>query len=140
MKKRVSVQQIAGIKEYAKTKNRDTIDKVNKTIDLMKRKGKQINFETVSKEAGVSRATLYNNAQLKERISSLRAVMSRNFPESTPEKIKDKYQLQEEKIRVLRDMVNKLEQDKKKLIAQLVDYEELKTENEKLKAQWSIRK
>ena len=105
MSKKVSDSQVAGIKAHAEAKNKETIDKVNKAIDKLKRKNKPINFETVSKEAGVSRATLYNNAQVKERILRLR------------------------------EQVKKLEDDKKKLIVQLVDYEELKSENERLKKQ-----
>ena len=103
MAKKVSDSQVAGIKAHAEAKNKETIDKVSKAIDKLKRKNKPINFETVSKEAGVSRATLYNNAQLK--------------------------------IASLREQVKKLEDDKKKLIVQLVDYEELKSENERLKKQ-----
>lgn len=74
MAKKVSDSQVAGIKAHAEAKNKETIDKVSKAIDKLKRKNKPINFETVSKEAGVSRATLYNNAQVKERILSLRAI------------------------------------------------------------------
>lgn len=74
MAKKVSDSQVAGIKSHAEAKNKETIDKVSKAIDKLKRKNKPINFETVSKEAGVSRATLYNNAQVKERILSLRAI------------------------------------------------------------------
>ena len=70
MAKKVLDSQVAGIKAHAEAKNKETIDKVNKAIDKLKRKNKPINFETVCKEAGVSRATLYNNAQLKERILS----------------------------------------------------------------------
>ncbi len=44
-------------------------------------------------------------------------------------------QLKDEKIATLREQVKKLEDDKKKLIIQLVDYEELKSENERLKKQ-----
>ncbi len=39
----------------------------------------------------------------------------------------------------LREQVEKLEDDKKKLIVRLVDYEELKTENERLKKQLAKR-
>ncbi|WP_042331221.1 hypothetical protein [Desulfosporosinus orientis] len=46
---------------------------------------------------------------------------------------KDKKQLQEEKIIALRQKVKQLEEDKAKLIAQLVEMEELKQENERLK-------
>ena len=48
---------------------------------------------------------------------------------------KDKIQLKDDKIATLREQVKKLEDDKKKLIIQLVDYEELKSENERLKKQ-----
>lgn len=41
----------------------------------------------------------------------------------------------DDKIASLREQVKKLEYDKKKLIVQLVDYEELKSENERLKKQ-----
>ena len=59
MAKKVSDSQVAGIKAHAEAKNKETIDKVNKAIDELKRKNKPINFETVCKEAGVSsRATL----------------------------------------------------------------------------------
>ena len=133
MKKKVSEKQVAGLKDYAKEKNVTTIEKVNKTIDAMKRKGMQINFETVSKESGVSRATLYNNPQLKERILSLRALTKRLGDGETPVVIKDKSQLQEEKIHALRERIKTLEAEKKALILQLVDYEELKKELDRFK-------
>ena len=128
MAKKVSDSQIAGIKAHAEAKNKATIDKVNKAIDKLKRKRKPINFETVCKEAGVSRATLYNNPQLKEisKASPLDDVVAVK---------KDKLQLKDDKISALREQIKKLEDDKKKLIEQLVDYEELKAENERLKKQ-----
>ncbi len=46
-------------------------------------------------------------------------------------------QLKDDKIAILRMQVKKLEEDKEKLIIQLVDYEELKSENERLKKQIS---
>lgn len=133
MAKKVSDSQVAGIKAHAEAKNKETIDKVSKAIDKLKRKNKPINFETVSKEAGVSRATLYNNAQVKERILSLRAISKASPLDDLVAVKKDKIQLKDEKIATLREQVKKLEDDKKKLIIQLVDYEELKSENERLK-------
>ena len=49
MAKKVSDSQVAGIKAHAEAKNKATIDKVNKAIDKLKRKGKPVNFETVYK-------------------------------------------------------------------------------------------
>ena len=107
----------------------------DKVLNKLKRKNKPINFETVCKEAGVSRATLYNNAQLKERILSLRAISKASPLDDVVAVKKDKIQLKDDKIASLREQVKKLEDDKKKLIVQLVDYEELKSENERLKKQ-----
>lgn len=133
MTKKVSAEQVAGIKAHAEQRNKETIDKVNKAIDKLKRTKKPINFETVAKEAEVSRATLYNNAQLKERILSLR-VLSTSSPLNDVVAVKkDKVQLQVEKITALRERVKQLEEDKRKLIVQLVEMEELKDENERLK-------
>ena len=140
MAKKVSDSQVAGIKAHAEARNKATIDKVNKAIDRLKRKKNiTINFESVSKEAGVARATLYNNAQLKERILSLRAISKASPLEDVIAVKKDKLQLKDDKIATLRMQVKKLEEDKEKLIIQLVDYEELKSENERLKKQLERR-
>ena len=45
MAKKVSDSQVAGIKAHAEAKNKETIDKVSKAIDKLKRKNKPINFE-----------------------------------------------------------------------------------------------
>ncbi len=139
MPKKASDSQLAGIKAHAEAKNNETLDKCNKAIEKLKRKGMPVNFETVSKEAGVARATLYNNAQIKERILSLRFVARSSPLDDAMAMKKDKIQLQNEKIITLRGRVKKLEQDKKKLISQLVDYEELKSENEQLRKQLTVR-
>lgn len=135
MAKKVSAEQVAGIKAHAEQRNQETIEKVNKAIDKLKRTKKQINFETVAKEAEVSRATLYNNAELKERILSLRVVSKLSPLDDVVAVKKDKVQLQEEKIIALRERIKQLEEDKKKLIIQLVNMEELKVENKRLREQ-----
>lgn len=135
MTKKVSDKQIAGIKAHAEQRNKEALERVNKAIDKLKRKKTPINFETVAKESGVTRSTLYNNAQLKERILSLRAISKASPLDNVIAIKKDKLQLQEEKIATLRERVKQLEEDKKKLIVQLVDYEELKEENARLKRQ-----
>ncbi len=64
-----------GLKKFDEKKNKETIEKVNKAIDKLKSsKNKKINFKTVSEEADVSKATLYNNDILKERILSIRVI------------------------------------------------------------------
>ncbi|WP_242974136.1 DUF6262 family protein [Clostridium cagae] len=123
-----------GLKEFAEKKNQETIEKVNKAIDKLKRsKTKTINFKTVAEEAGVSKATLYNNDILKERILSLRAIQKGVPNESIVATPKDKIKAKDDKIKQLYEEIKKLKGDKEKLIIQLVEMEELKDENKRLR-------
>lgn len=132
-RKRLMVDKTKGLKEHAKKRNRKTIEKVNNAIDRLKRsKTKKINFIKVAEEAGVSKATLYNNDCLKERIMSLRAT-SKGVPrDKVP---KDELEKKNEKIKQLYEEIKELNQEKEQLIVQLVKMEELKDENERLKQQ-----
>ena len=121
-------KQASVLQAHNERRNHDTIERVNRAIDNLKKCGAVINFETVAKEAGVSRATLYNNLALKERIMGLRAVARCPAAEIKKQKPKDA-------VSALRARVRKLEEDKKNLIAQLVDYEETKSENKRLRRQ-----
>ena len=123
-----------GLKEFAEKKNQETIEKVNKAIDKLKRsKTKKINFKTVAEEAGVSKATLYNNYILKERILSLRAIQKGVPNDSIVATPKDKIKAKDDKIKQLYEEIKKLKEDKEKLIIQLVEMEELKDENKRLR-------
>lgn len=123
-----------GLKEFAEKKNQETIEKVNKAIDKLKRsKTKKINFKTVAEEAGVSKATLYNNDILKERILSLRAIQKGVPNDSIVATPKDKLKAKDDKIKQLYEEIKKLKEDKEKLIIQLIEMEELKDENKRLR-------
>ena len=133
--KKVPESQVSAMKEHNSQRKQNTAERVNKAIDKLKRKNAPINFETVAKEAGVSRATLYNNPKLKERIMGLRAMDRAPISESGAEPKKTKVQRLEDTVADLRARVRQLETDKKNLIVQLVDYEETKAENERLRRQ-----
>ena len=133
--KKVPENQVSALKEHNSQKKQDTVERVNKAIDKLKRKNSPINFESVAKEAGVSRATLYNNTKLKERIMGLRAMDLTPTSEGGAEPKKTKVQRLEATVAELRARVRQLETDKKNLIVQLVDYEETKDENERLRRQ-----
>lgn len=135
MAKKKSDNQLSGLKAYSVAKNQESLEKVNKAIDKLKKKGSKITFDAVAKEAGVSRATIYNNEVLRERVNSLKATSAIAQNSSESPQIKTKAQLQDEKIKALRERIKELELDKDNLITQLVDYEETKAENERLKAQ-----
>ncbi|MGU8433752.1 DUF6262 family protein [Clostridium perfringens] len=123
-----------GLKEFAEKKNQETIEKVNKAIDKLKRsKTKTINFKTVAEEAGVSKATLYNNDILKERILSLRAIQKGVPNDNIVATSKDKIKAKDDKIKQLYEEIKKLKEDKEKLIIQLVNMEEIKDENKRLR-------
>ena len=123
-----------GLKKFAEKKNQETIEKVNKAIDKLKRsKTKTINFKAVAEEAGVSKATLYNNDILKERILSLRAIQKGVPNDSIVATPKDKIKAKDDKIKQLYEEIKKLKEDKEKLIIQLVEMEELKDENKRLR-------
>lgn len=133
--KKVPESQVSALKEQNSQRKQDTAERVNKAIDKLKRKNAAINFETVAKAAGVSRATLYNNPKLKERIMGLRAIALTPSPEEAGEPKKTKVQRLEDTVADLKARVRRLEADKKNLIVQLVDYEETKAENERLRQQ-----
>ena len=120
-----------GLHKYAKAKNDETIEKVKMAIDKLKRsKNTAINFSTVAREAGVSKATLYNNAVLKERILGLRTstkgVPNLETTGTASERTTNKGYLEE---------IRKLRRVKKNLILQLVEMEELREENARLREQ-----
>ena len=126
-------RNIDGLLEHSSAKNRETIDKVNRAIDKLKRsKTKKVNFLTVAEEAGVSKATLYNNDEIKERIMSLRSIKT-GTPVGDSPLLKDGIEAEREKVRKLNDEIIRLREDKKMLIVQLVEMETLRDENKKLK-------
>ena len=129
--RKMAKKNTMGLHKYAKAKNDETIEKVNMAIDKLKRsKNTAINFSTVAREAGVSKATLYNNAVLKERILGLRTstkgVPNLETTGTASERTTNKGYLEE---------IRKLRRDKKNLILQLVEMEELREENARLREQ-----
>ena len=129
--------RMSGLKLYAEQRSREIVDKANATIDKLVSDGDSVTFEAVSKAAGVARGTLYKYPEVKERILKLKAAAkaaahAAAVTEDIPAR-KTKVQRLEERIATLTNRVAMLEEDKKKLIIQLVDMEELKEENERLR-------
>lgn len=61
-----------GIIKHAKLKTEKTIQKVEEAIKKLIKKQLKINFNSVSAESGVSKAFLYRNTELRDRIETLR--------------------------------------------------------------------
>jgi len=122
-------RNISGLLQHTAALKRETEDKVNQAIETLKRsRNKKINFKTVSELSGVSTTTLYNNPTLRERISSLRAVKKVNAQEIA---LNTSVQDRESE---LRRQIQKLIEEKKMLIEQLVELEALRVDNKRLKA------
>ena len=64
-----NINQQSGLLRYSEQRKKETEIKVRNTLDKMKREGRDIHYEAVAQEAGVSRATLYNNNDLREEIA-----------------------------------------------------------------------
>lgn len=122
-------RNINGLLQHAAAIKSDTENKVNSAIDALKRsKTKKINFKTVSELCGISTTTLYNNPVLRERIASLRAIQKLPMREATPPGT-----LPRDRDRELRREIQKLKEEKKMLVAQLVEMEQIRNENQRLR-------
>lgn len=129
-------RNVSGLLLHAAALKNGTEEKVNQAIDALKRsKTKKINFKTVSELSGVSTTTLYNSPVLRERIKSLRAVTKKQVPGPTAsdDVIRDREH-------ELRQEIQKLREEKRMLIVQLVEIEQIRSENQRLMALLSQKK
>ena len=122
----------SGLKAHSETKSAKTEKKVNTAIDRLKQDKRPINFNTIAAEAGVSKATLYNHPRLRERISSLRMMQKQSQQQPVPVENMDA-------VKLLRAEVRRLKKDKENLILQLLEFEEIKEENRKLRDRLSLQ-
>ena len=118
-----------GLKAVAQAKKEESIQQVNEAIDRMKVQKIDIDFSSVARESGVSRQTLYNNSMIRERINSLKALGKKDAGKIQRAARSNVSDMEKQ----LREEVTRLRKDKKLLVEQLVDREELLQENQKLK-------
>ncbi|MEV5113040.1 DUF6262 family protein [Peribacillus frigoritolerans] len=100
------------LKQLHEQRKQATKDKVEEAIKRLTKSSKTINFNSVAAEAGVSKATLYNHHELKERINFLRNQQEEAFIDS---RIKRDENNQNAVIASLKRRIEKLEQKNKKL-------------------------
>ncbi|QNU37244.1 transposase [Geobacillus sp. 44B] len=95
-----------------------TYQKVDEAIKRLIRANESINFNSVAKEAGVAKATLYNNPELRERIEMLRKQQAQA---PTPKQIKREMNENNKDalIESLKRKIKKLEDENKQLREQL---------------------
>ncbi|MGG0359740.1 DUF6262 family protein [Bacillus tropicus] len=102
-------EQLRKLHEKRKQK---TKVKVEEAIKRLTKVSKAINFNSVAEEAGISKATLYNHPELKERIKFLRNQQEKAFVDS---RIKRDESNQNAIIASLKRKIEKLEKSKKDL-------------------------
>jgi predicted nuclease with TOPRIM domain len=95
-----------------------TYQKVDDAITRLMRVNESINFNSVANEAGVAKATLYNNSELRERIETLR---QRQTEDPTRKQIKRNMNEgnKDALIQSLKRKVKKLEEENKQLKEQV---------------------
>ncbi|MGP7815759.1 DUF6262 family protein [Niallia sp. 01092] len=106
------------LKQVHKHRKAATTQKVDEAIKQLVRANKYINFNSVANESGVSKATLYNNVAIRERIEALRQQQSL---EPTPKQVKREINESNKDalIESLRRKIKNLEGENKQLRDQL---------------------
>ncbi|MBU3191930.1 DUF6262 family protein [Clostridium bowmanii] len=106
------------LEELHAKRKANTQTKVDVAIQMLIKMNKSINFNSVSQEAGITKATLYNNADIRERIESLRLQQSQ-----VPTPAQVKRQMDETNkdsiIASLKRKIKKLEEENKQLKEQV---------------------
>ncbi|MGX5376481.1 DUF6262 family protein [Bacillus cereus] len=115
------------MKQLHEKRKQTTKVKVEEAIKRLTKIFKAINFNSVAEEAGVSKATLYNHLELKDRIKFLRNQQEKAFVDS---RIKRDESNQKAIIASLKRKIEKLEKRKKELEEE--NKRLRKRENEKL--------
>jgi hypothetical protein len=95
-----------------------TRKKVDEAIQKLIKVNKAINFNSVSLEAGLTKATLYNNVDIRERIETLRHQQAQ-VPTPAQVKIEMSENNKDAIIACLKRKIKKLEEDNKQLKEQV---------------------
>lgn len=106
------------LKQLHKERKLKTQEKVDKAIQMLIKVKKPINFNSVANESGITKATLYNNPNIKERIEGLRLQQSK-VP--TPSQVKREMNESNKDaiISSLKRKIKKLEEENKELKEQV---------------------
>ena len=100
------------LRQLHEQRKQATKGKVEEAIKRLTKSSKAINFNSVAKEAGVAKATLYNHIELKERIDFLRNQQEKAFVD---DRIKRDENNQNAVISSLKRRIEKLEKKNQQL-------------------------
>lgn len=112
-----------------------TLEKVNEAIRTLLRENESINFNSVSKESDISKATLYNTPEIRERIEGLREQQSR----ISPKRKKRVQEIEDNNKAMIESLKRKIERLEKEYKLQIKQLEEEKKElNRKLQVAYGL--
>ncbi|MDP7990393.1 DUF6262 family protein [Bacillus sp. MHSD_36] len=111
------VRNTEEIVRLAKLKTNRTREGVEKAISKLSLEGKVINFNSVAKEANVSKSWLYKEQDIRKRIESLRKQQQNHS--STRSMVKKSSRSEEVLIKTLKMRTKELEVENKKLKNQI---------------------
>lgn len=106
------------LKAIHASRKASTYHKVNEAIQRLIRANESINFNNVASEAGVAKATLYNNQELRDRIETLREQQAQ-APTSKQVKREMNESNKDALIESMKRKIKRLEDDNKQLRDQL---------------------
>lgn len=72
MSKKHFTRNVNGLLTHSKTKSLDTEERIETAINHLLSQNLSVNFNSVSKLANVSKSTLYNKPNIREKIETLR--------------------------------------------------------------------
>lgn len=110
------VRNTTEIVRLAKQKSKKTREKVDKAISKFSIEGKVINFNSIAKEANVSKSWLYKEHDIRQRIESLR---KQQKTENVISKPKKSSRSEEVLIKTLKTRVKELEEENIRLRNQI---------------------
>ena len=113
------------LKELHSKRKAMTQEKVDKAIQRLVKAQKAINFNSVANESGVTKKTLYDNKDIRERIETLR---NQQLQVPTPSQVKREMDDNNKDaiIASLKRTIKKLEEENKKLKEQIkVNYADI---------------
>ncbi len=128
----VKGKNISGLKEASDSRHSELLKKVNPAIDKLKKsKTIEFNFSNIAKEAGISRASLYDKGEIEERIRGI-MLSKKALSGGVESKSFETEKLKNDKISALYEKIKELEDDLKKAMYNLIEMEKLKKEVERL--------
>lgn len=106
-------RNVDGLRQSAKNRSQETLERTDKAINKLVKKGEKITFQSVAKAAGVSVAYLYKYDEIKQRIDKLR---KQQFPiKELPKTQKASENSRSAVVKTLKERIKKLEAENRGL-------------------------